>query len=76
MSDAPLIISILMGIGVSIYAKKLRERLDDAEDFIVRAERIRKRCREMNNSPGSREWAYDELLWLLDYHKNLSKLAQ
>ena len=70
MSDAPLIISILMGIGVSIYAKKLRERLDKAEDFIVRAERIRKRCREMNNSPASREWAYDELLWLLDFHKD------
>ena len=70
MYDVPLIIAILMGIGVSIYAKGLRERLDKAEDFIDCVVRIRKRCREMNNSPGSREWAYDELLWLLDYHKN------
>ena len=36
MSDVPLIIAILMGIGVSIYAKGLRERLDKAEAEVKR----------------------------------------
>lgn len=69
MSDLPLVFSCLMAVAVSFYAKKLRQRLDAAEEFIDRVARIRTRCREMNNSPSSREWAYDELLWLLDNDK-------
>lgn len=66
MSYFPFVLSCLMTIAVSFYARKLRKRLDAAEEFIDRVARIRARCREMNNSPFSREWAYDELLWLLD----------
>lgn len=69
MSDLPLVFSCLMAVAVSFYAKNLRQRLDAAEEFIDCVARIRTRCREMNNSPSSREWAYDELLWLLDNDK-------
>lgn len=69
MSYFLFVLSCLMTIAVSFYARKLRQRLDAAEEFIDRVDRIRPRCRKMNNSPFSREWAYDELLWLLDNSK-------
>ncbi len=66
MNDLHLVFAWITAIGVSFYAKRLREKLDDAEEFRAGVERIRTRCREMNNTPASREWAYDELLTLLD----------
>jgi len=69
MDEVLLAIALLMCVGLAVYARHLRDKLDDAEEFIAVVSRIRTRCREMNNTPASREWAYDELLWLLDNSK-------
>ncbi len=74
MSYFLFVLSCLMTIAVSFYARKLRKRLDAAEEFIHRVARIRVRCRAMNNTPASRESAYDELLWLLDNSKAATEM--